>query len=141
MPPQDVRDMYNAGRGDMFYGIGEQINHYLEVVLGRDLTRREAMRLKQEEFAAINTYNTAIRGADYALGGTTIAVTNPATPATDIGDYARSLIAHRKYAPSTVAGDVTANPRLLAALRKGQITLDQHSPSLSIRAAAKELAI
>jgi len=134
----DIRNTWKLNRGDMLYGIGPEITRYLNRLYGSQI---DAHSYKEKRYAAINTYNTSLKSGNFKAQGTTVTVTAPTSNNQFKSHYANALNTHAKYAPSTVSGDLSADPKLLAALKKGRSTLSTASETSDIAAAAKELAI
>lgn len=140
-----IKDNWDGNRGDMMYGIGEQINIYLEHVYSltgsKGSVRNQAHSLKETKYAAINTYNVALSNDKFNTNHGTIAVTPPTSTKQVTQKYLAALNAHKKYAPSTTSGNVGATPKLLTALQKGNDSIAADSSAKGLKAAAKELAI
>lgn len=140
-----IKETWNDKRGDMLYGMGPEINRYLQHLYDLKGNYRQvadaAHVLKESNYAAINTVNTALSGDRFTAHHGTVTVTTPTSHAVVAQRYLAALNAHGKFKPARSAGDVGANPALLAALRKGQSTLAPNSPDRALAAAAKELAI
>ncbi|HUA86230.1 MAG TPA: hypothetical protein VMB85_20380 [Bryobacteraceae bacterium] len=153
-----ILDYYNLDRGDLIYGIGEQINKYLDHLWkeGKLVTTLTAMQLKTDKYAAINTYNRAIGNNVFSLNATTIevdlrkiqtgaqAVDRNTLPKgyTYTQDYVAKLL-KSKFSPATVSGDLNSDSsaKLKTALLKGRDDLAVSTSASDIAAAAKELAI
>ena len=116
----NIKETWKLDRGDMLYGIGQDITDYLEYIYGSQI---DAHEYKEKRYAAINTYNTSLKSSLFAVHGTTVAVTPPSSLNQWKSDYATKLNAKAKYAPSTVGGNLSTDAGLLASLRKGRSTL------------------
>jgi len=152
--PTTIKDHYDLKRGDLIYGIGEQINKYLDKLLADGVTipGTDRNQSKQDFYAAINTYNRAIGFNSFTFNGDTLEVDTDKIKSSagvvDLHtgrkgytkDYVSKLLASPKFSPASVAGDVTKDTKLQSALKKGRDDFDKISED-DQRAAAKELAI
>ncbi len=152
-----ILDYYNLQRGDLVYGIGDEINKYLDHLYnnGKLATTFTAMKLKTDRYAAINTYNRALVTKAFTMNGTNIEVDlakiRDAAPGVDgsttksgyTKHYIGQLLASPKFSPSTVSGDLDdpSSDKLKTALLKGRDNVNQSTDPADVAAAAKELAI
>ena len=151
-----ILDYYDLQRGDLVYGIGEQINKYLDHLYknGKLKTRFTAMKLKTDGYAAINTYNRALATKAFTMNGTDIEVDlakirNAATGvdgSTTAQGYTKHYVGQllaSKFSPATVSGDLEdpTSDKLKTALLKGRDNVNESTDPSDIAAAAKELAI
>ncbi len=152
-----ILDFYNLQRGDLVYGIGDEINKYLTHLSknGKLTSPFKPMKLKTDRYAAINTYNRALVTKAFTMNGTNIEVDlakiRNAAPGVDgsttksgyTKHYVGQLLASPKFSPSTVSGDLDdpSSDKLKTALLKGRDNVNQSTDPSDIAAAAKELAI
>ena len=57
-----ILDFYDWDRGDMIYGIGEEINKYIRHLLknGKLAGKLNPNKFKETKYVAINTFNRAL---------------------------------------------------------------------------------
>ncbi len=152
-----ILDYYNLQRGDLVYGIGEEINKYLTHLSkkGKLQSPFKPTKLKTDRYAAINTYNRALATNAFTMNGTNIEVDLAKIRTAAVGvdgstvgkdytqHYVGQLLASPKFSPSTVSGDLdsSTSDKLKTALLKGRDNVNESTDPSDVAAAAKELAI